>query len=300
MVDRTMTGFYPILSMPFDDQGRIDVEDLQKEVDFCIQGGAHGVGVAMASEIYKLSEAERDLATRTVVEQSAGRAKVVINTGAQGTDLTIQYSQRAQELGADATMIAPPTMMGATSNDIREFYRRVSDAIDIPIFIQDISNAQVPPALAAQIAKESEQACYAKVEVAPTAPRVAEANRLGGDDLIIFGGAGGNFFIEELRRGAVGTMPYACVPEMFRKVWDLYQDGKEDEAVQEFDRHVPLLKTLGQGMGIANYLSKEVLRLRGVFKSVNVRHPASPPDDRTFNEIRRIVERLELAPVSVA
>lgn len=299
MVDRTMTGFYPILSMPFDDQGRIDVEDLQKEVDFCIDGGAHGLGIAMASEIYKLSEAERDLATTTVVEQSAGRAKVVINTGAQGTDLTIQYSQRAQELGADATMITPPTMMGATSNEIRAFYKRVSDAIDIPIFIQDISNAQVPPALAAQIARESENACYAKVEVSPVAPRVAEANRLGGDDLIIFGGAGGNFFIEELRRGAVGTMPYACVPEMFRSVWDLCHDGKEDEAIQEFDRFVPLLKTLGQGMGIANYLGKEVLRLRGVFKNVNVRHPATPPDDRTFNEIRAIVERLELAPASV-
>ncbi|MFP6652887.1 MAG: adenylate/guanylate cyclase domain-containing protein [Dehalococcoidia bacterium] len=148
--------------------------------------------------------------------------------------------------------------------------------------------------LAAQIAKESEKACHAKVEVAPTARRVAEANRLGGDDLIIFGGAGGNFFIEELRRGAVGTMPFACVPEMFRKVWDLYQDGKEAEAIQEFDRFVPLLKTLGQGMG------KEVLRLRGVFKTVNVRHPASPPDDRTFNEMRTIVERLELTPASVA
>ncbi|MDP6455015.1 MAG: dihydrodipicolinate synthase family protein [SAR202 cluster bacterium] len=300
MVDRTMTGFYPILSMPFDDQGRIDVEDLQKEVDFCIEGGAHGLGIAMASEIYKLSEAERDIATTTVVEQSAGRAKVVINTGAQGSDLTILYSLRAQELGADATMITPPTLMGATSNEIRSFYKRVSDAIDIPIFIQDIGNAQVPPPLAAQIAKESENACYAKVEVAPVAPRVAEAHKLGGDDLIIFGGAGGNFFIEELRRGAVGTMPFACVPEMFRNVWDLYHDGKEDEAIQDFDKHLPLLKTLGQGMGIANYLGKEVLRLRGVFKTVNVRHPATPPDDQTFNEIRRIVERLELAPASVA
>jgi hypothetical protein len=61
---------------------------------------------------------------------------------------------------------------------------------------------------------------------------------------------------------------------------------------------VSLLKTLGQS--IANYLGKEVLRLRGVSKTVNVRHPASPPDDRTFNEVRAIVERLELAPASVA
>jgi hypothetical protein len=54
------------------------------------------------------------------------------------------------------------------------------------------------------------------------------------------------------------------------------------------------------GQSIANYLGKEVLRLRGVSKTVNVRHPASPRDDRTFNEVRAIVERLELAPASVA
>jgi len=26
-------------------------------------------------------------------------------------------------------------------------------------------------------------------------------------------------------------MPFACVPEMFRKVYDPYQDGKESEAI---------------------------------------------------------------------
>jgi dihydrodipicolinate synthase/N-acetylneuraminate lyase len=78
MVDRTMRGLYPILSMPFDGKGRIDVEDLEREVDFAVEAGAHGVGVAMASEIPKLSEAERDLATTTVVERVRGRVKVVI------------------------------------------------------------------------------------------------------------------------------------------------------------------------------------------------------------------------------
>ena len=112
MVDRTMRGLFPILSMPFDDLGRIDIEDLEREVDFCIDGGAHGLGIAIASEIYKLSESERDLAIQTGLAQSTGRAKAVISTSAQGTDLTIQYSRRAQELGADAIMITPPTIDG--------------------------------------------------------------------------------------------------------------------------------------------------------------------------------------------
>ena len=193
MVDRGMRGVYPILAMPFDEQARIDVEDLQREVEFAIDAGVHGLGIAMASEIFKLSEAERDLATTTVVEQVRGRVKVVVNTGAPGTDLAVQYSRRAQELGADAVMVIPPTAIPTTSAQVREYYRRISDAIDVPIFIQDIDSAPVPPPLAVQIARESEKACYAKVETPPTPPRVTEAKALGGDDLIVFGGAAATF-----------------------------------------------------------------------------------------------------------
>ena len=298
MVDRSMRGVYPILSMPFDEEGRIDVEDLQREVEYCVDAGVHGLGIAMASEIFKLSEAERDLATTTVVEQARGRVKVVVNTGAPGTDLAVQYSRRAEERGADAVMVIPPTTMPTPGAQVREYYRRISDAIDVPIFIQDIAGAPVPPPLAVQIAQESENACYAKVEVPPTAPRIGEAVEIGGGDLIVFGGAGGNFFVEEMRRGSVGTMPACAIPEVFTRVWDLFQAGREDEADGEFDRYQPVLKQIGQGLGLAYYLTKEVLRLRGVFKGAYVRHPAGRPDDLAYREVRRLVEALELEAVA--
>ena len=293
MVDRAMRGVYPILFMPFDEKGRIDVEDLQREVEFGIQAGAHGLGVALASEMPKLSEADRDLATTTVVEQARARVKVVINTGAAGTDLAIQYSRRAEELGADAVMVIPPT--GVPTAQVREYYRRISDAITVPIFIQDIPSAPVPPPLAVQIARESENACYVKVETPPTALRIAEATAIGGDDLIVFGGAGAYFYLlEELRRGSVGTMPGCAIPEVFRMAWDLFQEGKDDQAAQEFSRYIPLLKQIGQEFGGGFPLTKEVLRLRGVFKAANVRHPFAVPDDLAYREIRRLVELLGL------
>ena len=71
--DARMRGVFPILAMPFDAAERIDVEDLRREVEFVIEKGAHGVGIALASEVMKLSESERDLATRTVVDQAGGR-----------------------------------------------------------------------------------------------------------------------------------------------------------------------------------------------------------------------------------
>jgi 4-hydroxy-tetrahydrodipicolinate synthase len=46
-----MRGIYPILVTPFDDQERIDEDSLRNEVDFVIDAGVHGVGLALGSEI---------------------------------------------------------------------------------------------------------------------------------------------------------------------------------------------------------------------------------------------------------
>ena len=141
--------------MPFDVEDDIDLEDLEREVEFAIDSGVDGLGIALGSEIFKLSESERDLVISTVVRQSRGRVKIVVNTGAQGTDLTVNYSQRAQEFGANAVMIVPPIQVPLDDSIIREYYRMISDAITIPIFIQDFSSMPVSPPLAVQIFLES-------------------------------------------------------------------------------------------------------------------------------------------------
>ena len=293
MTNTIMKGVFPILATPFDDNDRIDVDDLQGEVEFVIEKGVHGVGIALASEVVKLSEAERDLATKTVVEQSNGRVSVVVNTGAPSTSLTIQYSRRVEELGADASMIAPP--MGVSSNVTKEHYRRVSDATSIPIFIQDVPTASVSAVLAGEMACEIEGVRYIKAENPPTPPSIAEFVEAGGEALTVFGGAGGAFFIEEMRRGSVGIMPHAAIPEFFRKVWDLFHAGDVSSAEVEFNRMTPLLRVMTQGAGPSSlHLVKEVLLLRGVFKSVNVRHPDTPPSDFTYRELRETVEALGL------
>ena len=295
MVDRSMKGLFPILAMPFDARGRIDVEDLQREVDFAIGAGAEGLGIALASEIMKLSEGERDLATKTVVDQVGSRVPVVVNSGAPGTDLAVQYSRRAEELGANAVMVTPPVAALPSGELVREYYRHVSDSVDVPIFIQDTDTAPVPPVLAAQIARESENACYLKAETPPTPVRVGQAVEAGAGSLIVFGGAGGGFLLEEMQRGAVGTMPHCALPDVFGRIIDLFNAGKSDDAEQEFNRYASFFRLLGGGSGPSPFhVVKEVLRLRGVFKAAYARHPAVPPDESTYREVRRIAEGLAL------
>ena len=297
MVDRSMRGVFPILSTPFDEKGRIVIEDLQRQVDWMVKCGVHGVGIAIASEVYKLTEPERDLVLKTVVEQAAGQIKIVMNTGAEGTDVAVQHSKRAEELGADALMVRPASFIPTVAAETEEYFRRIACEVNIPIFLQDQGAAQVGPALAAACARLHENLCYIKVETPPTVPRMAETKRLSeGTGLVLFGGAGGAFFLEEMRRGSVGTMPGSTLPDAFVHVWDLWQSGDESGAEREFARYAAIIRTLAQGQGLANWIYKHIMVRRGVFSpgSAYARRPALRPDDLHLKEIDRQLEVLDL------
>ena len=76
-------------------------------------------------------------------------------------------------------MVLPP-YHGATFRvpeaQIYEFFARVSDAIDIPIMIQDapVSGTTLSPAFLARMAREIKQVCYFKMETAGAASKLRE------------------------------------------------------------------------------------------------------------------------------
>jgi len=289
----TMQGVYPILVTPFDEGGRIDEDSLRNLIEFNLTAGVHGLGVALGSEVFKLSEGEREQVTRLVVDQVKGRVPVVINTGAPGTDLAVYYSRTAEQNGADALMIMPPAFMPAGPAEVRAYFRAISEAVNIPIFIQDTAGAPVSPVLAGQIAAECESVRYIKVESLPITAKVADMVAQAGQQLVVFGGAGGNYFIEEMRRGSVGTMPFCTQPEAFVEIWHLCRRGDEAAARQVFNRFLlPTSRIAGQGVGLFYQVHKEILRHRGIIRTATVRSPAPAMDDLTYRELQQVLEEL--------
>jgi dihydrodipicolinate synthase/N-acetylneuraminate lyase len=284
-------GVYPILVTPFDEQDRVDVDSLQSLVAFLLEAGVHGVGVALGSEVLRLTEPERVLVTRTVVDAVAGRVPVVINTSGMGTAQALHYSRMAHEDGADALMLTGPSFLPSGDAGTRSYFKAVSDAEGLPIFIQDISNQHISADLALQIADESEWVRYIKVESAPTTLMVGETARKAGDRLIIFGGAGGDYFIEELRRGSQGTMPGCSTPEGFVEVWDRFWAGDEAGALNAFyTRILPVNRLCAQGWGAFFHVHKQILKARGVIRTARLREPAVPLDDMTQRDLQTVIE----------
>jgi 4-hydroxy-tetrahydrodipicolinate synthase len=281
-----LQGVIPILVTPFDEKGRIDEESLASLIEFNIAAGVHGLGVAIGSEMFKFNEAERAQLTRRVIEATRKRVPVVINTGASGTDLAIYYSRLAEEAGADALMILPPAFMPAGAAEVLDYYRRISAAVGIPIILQDTPAAPIHPSLAARIADECEHVEYIKVETLPIVPKVDDMVRSAGDKLIVFGGAGGTYFIEELRRGSLGTMPFCSQPAAFVEVWNRYHSGDERGARTVFEKKImPVNKLASQGGDIFYHVHKHLLVRQGIIRSATVRSPTVAIDDITRREI---------------
>src|SRR5262249_50797607 len=158
-------------------------------------------------------------------------------------------------------------------------FKAISDAVTIPIFIQDTPTAPVPARLAKQLGEECENVRYTKVESVPPAQRVGENVRVAGDVLTVFGGAGGTYLIEEMRRGAKGTMPWPSMPRELVDVWNRVRSGDEAGAWEIFHRSlVPLNRLAPGGLNSALQVQKEILRRKGVIKTSHVRGPADPLD----------------------
>src|SRR3954465_15708840 len=179
-------GVYPVVPTIFNEAGELDLEGQKRCLDFMIDAGSNGLSIlANFSEQFVLSDEEREVLTSTILNHVAGRVPVIVTTTHFATRICAERSRRAQEAGAAMVMVMPP-YHGATirvgEKGIYEFFRAVSDAVDIPIMIQDAPVAGTPLSvpLLARMASEIENISYFKIEVPMAAGKLRTLIAEGG------------------------------------------------------------------------------------------------------------------------
>ena len=152
-----LRGCITILVTPFANDGSLDLESLEREIDWTLAEGASGVAcVAIASEGYKLTEAERDAVIGTTVRRVDGRAPVVASADGPGEEPAIDRARRAASLGADALMVLPPYFVKPGPDALVSYYAWMAEASGIPIMLQDapqLTGVTMSPALWARMAE---------------------------------------------------------------------------------------------------------------------------------------------------
>ncbi len=161
-VRRPYKGVFPVVPTVFDGDGRLDLDGQKRAIDCMIDAGSHGLCIlANFSEQFVLTDAERDQVLEAVLHHVAGRVPVIVTTTHFASRICAERSRRAQQAGAAMVMVMPP-YHGATIRvgeaAIYQFYRTVSEAISIPVMIQDAPVAGTPlsAAFLARMARELE------------------------------------------------------------------------------------------------------------------------------------------------
>ncbi|MCB4767547.1 dihydrodipicolinate synthase family protein [Ancylobacter sp. Lp-2] len=295
---RPYKGVFPVAPTVFDAEGRLDLEGQKRAIDCMIDGGSHGLCIlANFSEQFVLTDDERDLVMRTVLEHVAGRVPVIVTTTHFSTFVCAERSKRAQEMGAAMVMIMPP-YHGATFRvpepAIYDFYRAVSDAIDIPIMVQDAPVAGTPLSVPflAKMAKEIEQLAYFKIEVPGAAGKLRALIEAGGDAIEgPWDGEEAITLMADLDAGATGAMTGGGYPDGIRQIIDPYVAGDRAAAVAAYARWLPLINYENRQTGLA--AAKILMKEGGVIAHDTLRAPLPPVHPATRAGLIEIARTLD-------
>jgi dihydrodipicolinate synthase/N-acetylneuraminate lyase len=298
-----LAGVLPILPTIFSDSGAIDEAGTRRVLDYVVESGASGIVFpGLASEYDTLSMEERLHMTAQVGHWVSGRIDFVVGASATTTADAAAYALAGARAGAAAAMILTPHSMATDLNAMAAFFRDIHAEAGIDIMLQ---NAPAPMGIGlaldkvAALARDVSGIRYVKEEAPPSGQRITELGELAGASLdAVFGGAGARYVIDELTRGAKGTMPACEITELHVAMYDHFVAGNTEQARYLFERTLPLLNM----QAIFRWrLTKAVLKRRGLIDSDFVRAKGAQLDRFDRIELNALLERLsDLLPLAPA
>lgn len=291
-------GVFPVVPTTFTDSGELDLPSQKRCVDFMIDAGSTGLCIlANFSEQFVIADAERELLTTTILEHVAGRVPVIVTTTHFSTRLCIERSVRAQQQGAAMVMAMPP-YHGATlrvpEGQSIEFFSRLSEALAIPIMVQDapVSGTTLSAATLARIARETANVRYFKIEVPQAAAKLRDLIALGGDAIEgPWDGEEAITLLADLDAGATGAMTGGGFPDGIRQIVDAYAAGNREAAVAAYARWLPLINFENRQGGFLS--AKALMKEGGVIACDAPRHPWPPMHPATRAGLLDAARRLD-------
>ena len=284
-------GVHFMMPTVFNDSGKIDLESMINITKFAKDSGCVGIVLlGVMGEAHRLTEEERNLLIKEISDSSKKLSLILtIGVSAESGYLVSKYSETASNAGAEQVMVAPPIMKKPNEKVLHRYYEEVNNSIDdnTKIVIQDLpdqSGVYMSPEFMVNLDKSLEKVNSIKLEDPPTPSKISKIVKIKSRDLKIFGGLGGLFFLEELLRGASGTMTGFAFTEILVQIYNLYNSKKIDEAKKIFYKWLPLIRYENTA-GISLSIRKEILKRRNITKFSNLRYPTPAMDEDDKKEL---------------
>ena len=118
---------------------KIDESSLRRLISFMIESGAHGIWAAgTTGEFAALNEEEHQRTIEIIVDEVAGRVKVIANISRAATASTIELAKRISQIPVDGVAATPPYYYLHDQNEIIDHFHMIRAAVDFPLWVYDI------------------------------------------------------------------------------------------------------------------------------------------------------------------
>jgi len=272
-----LRGIVTVLNTPFTAANEMDAAALRRHVRVALAAGVAGfLAPAMASEVDKLTPAERDLFVQTVLDEVQGRAVVIGGASAATSAERVRWARSLVAAGCDGVLVSIPY------EDDEQYSRAVSEVAETaPHFLMlqdwDPHGYGVPVATLVKLFETVEAVRAVKVEAVPAGPKYSELLAATSGRLHISGGWAVMQMIEALDRGVHAIMPTA-LHGIYVAIHRLHLAGERQAARDLFDRVLPILAFSNQHLDLSIHFFKRLLNAQGIYPTSNTRLPILPFD----------------------
>jgi 4-hydroxy-tetrahydrodipicolinate synthase len=184
-------GSMTALITPFQANGQLDLPALADLVHWQILEGTQAlVPAGTTGETSTLSRDEHRRVVETCIEVADGRVPVIAGAGSNSTLEAVELARHAQAAGADAVMVVTPYYNAPTQEGLYQHFRRVAEAVALPVFIYNIpsrSAVDMTPGTMAALARDVSNIVGVK-DATGCLERVGEQREVCGPDFIQLSG----------------------------------------------------------------------------------------------------------------
>jgi 4-hydroxy-tetrahydrodipicolinate synthase len=154
---QSLRGVYVVMVTPFTEDGEVDHAGIRTNVDWWIEQGVHGlIPLGSTGEFASLSPAQKSRVLQTTVETARGRVPIVAGAASETTEGAIANAREAERAGAAGVLVLPPWYYTPTQEELVVHFRKVSQAIGIPVMLYNnpsSSKVDILPETVARLAE---------------------------------------------------------------------------------------------------------------------------------------------------
>ncbi|MFW0072645.1 MAG: 4-hydroxy-tetrahydrodipicolinate synthase [Coxiella-like endosymbiont] len=129
---------------PMRSDGEIDYKSFKKLIEWHLHNNTEGLVVlGTTGESPTIAPDERIKIIRQVVDQVNGKIPVIVGTGTCSTTHSIELTQQAMRLGADAALLVVPYYNKPTQEGLFQHFKSIAEAVPVPQILYNVPSRTI-------------------------------------------------------------------------------------------------------------------------------------------------------------